>query len=76
MGETGRPAASDLLQKAEVSERAKRKAATKTTETGLPAHSLRTMLQDLGNLTCNEATLPGQPNHPFTTIVSDFFTPC
>ena len=36
------------VQKAEVSERAKRKAATKTTETGLPAHSLRTMLQDLG----------------------------
>ena len=32
------------------------------------AHSLRTMLQDLGNLTCNEATLPGQPNHPFTII--------
>ena len=56
------------VQKAEVSERAKRKAATKTTETGLPAHSLRTMLQDLGNLTCNEATLPGQPNHPFTII--------
>ena len=41
---------------------------TKTTETGLPAHSLRTMLQDLGNLTCNEATLPGQPNHPLTII--------
>ena len=56
------------VQKAEVSERAKRKSATRTTETGLPAHSLRTMLQDLGNLTCNEATLPGQPNHPFTII--------
>ncbi len=27
------------------------------------------MLQDLGNLTCNEATLPGQPNHHFTIIV-------
>ena len=56
------------MQKAEVSERAKRKAAAKSTETGLPAHSLRTMLQHLGNLTCNEATLPGQPNHPFTII--------
>ena len=54
------------VQKAEVSERAKQKAATRITETGLPAHSLRTMLQDPGNLTCNEATLPGQPNHPFT----------
>ena len=38
------------------------------TETGHPAHSLRTMLQDLGNLTCNEATLPGQPDHPFTIV--------
>ncbi len=56
------------VQRAEVSERAKQKAATKITETGLPAHSLRTMLQDLGNLTCNEATLPGQPIHPFTII--------
>ena len=56
------------MQKAEVSERAKRKVATKTAETGLPAHSLRTVLQDLGNLTCNEATLPGPPNHPFTII--------
>ena len=37
------------VQKAEVSERAKRKVATKTAETGLPAHSLRTMLQDLGH---------------------------
>ena len=36
------------VQRAEVSERAKRKAATKITETGLPAHSLHTMLQDLG----------------------------
>ena len=56
------------VQTAEVSERAKQKAATKITETGLPAHSLRTMLQDLGNLTCNEASLPGQPIHPFTII--------
>ena len=56
------------VQKADVSERAKDKAASKTTETGLPVHSLRTMLSDLANLTCNEATLPEQPNHPFTII--------
>ncbi len=36
------------VQEAEVSERAKQTAATKITETGLPAHGLRTMLQDLG----------------------------
>ena len=51
------------VQKAEVSERAKQKAATKTTDTGLPAHSLRTMHQDLGNLTCNEHH-PAQPAKP------------
>ena len=28
----------------------------------------RAMLRDPGNLTCNEVTLPGQPNHPFTII--------
>ena len=56
------------VQKAEVPERAKRKAATRSTEIGLPVRSLRTMLRDLGNLTCNEVTLPGQPNHPFTII--------
>ena len=87
------------VQTAEVSERAKQKAATKITETGLPAHSLRTMPAHhapgtaaerasmwkksmasamafsmsilrayLGNLTCNEASLPGQPIHPFTII--------
>ena len=52
------------VQKAEVSERAKHKAASKITETGLPVHSLRTMLQDLGNLTCNEATLARSANSP------------
>ena len=56
------------VQKAEVSARARRKAATRTNETGLPVHSLCTMLRDLGNLTCNQVTLPGQPNHPFTII--------
>ena len=29
---------------------------------------LRTMLRDPGNLTCNEVSLPGPPNHPFTII--------
>ena len=56
------------IEQARVSERAQLKAITQMTETGHPAHSLRTMLRDLGNLTCNEVTLPGQPDHPFTIV--------
>ena len=56
------------MQKAEVSGRAKRKAATRTTGTGLPARSLRTILQELGNRSCDEATLPGRPDHTFAII--------
>lgn len=33
---------------------------------GLPTHSFRTLLADLGTLTLNEATLPSAPDRPFT----------
>ena len=32
----------------------------------------RTMLRVPGNPTCNEVTVPGQPNHPFTIIVQRY----
>ena len=50
------------VEQAEMSEEARRKSATRITVSGLPVHSLRTVLRDLATLTCNEVT---QPNHPF-----------
>ena len=51
------------VKKAQVSERTKAKAASKRTAEGLPVHSLRTLLADLGTLT--QVTLPAAPEHPF-----------
>ncbi len=53
------------VEPAGVSERAEAKAATKRTPDGLPVHSLRTLLADLGTLTLNEATVPARPGHGF-----------
>ena len=53
------------VQKAEVSDRARDKAATKTTPDGFPVHSLTTLLVDLATLTLNEVTVPGRPDQPF-----------
>ena len=53
------------VQKAQVSERTKTKAGRKRTADGLPVHSLRTLLADLGTLTLNQVTLPDAPEHPF-----------
>ncbi len=53
------------VEPARVSERAEAKAATKRTPDGLPVHSLRTLLADLGTLTLNEATVPARPGHGF-----------
>ncbi len=46
------------LEPAEVSERAQRKAATKTTQEGFPVHSFPTLLADLANLVLNRVRLP------------------
>ena len=53
------------VEKAQVSARTKAKAARKRTAEGLPVHSFRTLLADLGTLTLNQVTLPDAPDHPF-----------
>ena len=53
--------------KAEVSERAKRKADTKRTGDGYPVHSFRTLLDDLSTLTLNSILLPGTTDITFET---------
>ena len=47
------------VQKAQPSERARHKSATKTTPAGLPAHSLTTLLDDLATLTLNTVPSAG-----------------
>ena len=54
------------VQKAQPSERARHKSATKTTHAGLPAHSLTTLLDDLATLTLNTVHLPDNPENRFT----------
>ncbi len=53
------------VEKAEVSQSAKAKAADKRSPDGLPVHSFRTLLDDLGTLTLNDASLPGRPDSQF-----------
>ena len=50
------------VQKAEPSQPAKAKAATKRTPDGDPVHSVTTLLNDLATVTLNEVTLPGHPD--------------
>ena len=45
------------VEKAKVSERARKKAGSKQTEDGYPVHSFPTLLADLGTLTLNEVVL-------------------
>ena len=54
------------VQKAQPSDRARHKSATKTSAEGLPVHSLPTLLDDLATLALNSMELPGNPGHPFT----------
>ena len=56
------------VQKAEVSDNAKRKAASKRTENGLAVSSLDTLLDHLATLTLNEVVMPAQPNRPLTLL--------
>ena len=56
------------VQKATRSPGAIRKALTLQTETGHPAHSLRTLLEDLATLTWNEASMPDQPEAVFPLL--------
>ena len=56
------------VQKAQRSQQAKAKAATRTTPDGDPVHSLTTLLQDPATVTLNQVTLPGHPNSAFTLV--------
>ena len=56
------------VQKAEVSDNAKRKAASKRTEDGLAVSSLDTLLNHLATLTLNEVVMPAQPNRPLILL--------
>ena len=53
------------MEKAEVSESAKAKAASKLTPDGMPVHSFRTLLAGPGTLTLNDVSLPGRPANAF-----------
>ena len=59
---------SSPVERAEVSESAKRKYRTKKTEEGFSVHSFSTLMEDLGTLSLNEVTLPGSPEHRFPMI--------
>ena len=63
--EGARARRSSPVEKAEVSESAKARADTKLTPDGLPVHGFRTLLDDLGTLTLNDASLPGRPDSLF-----------
>ncbi len=54
------------VEPAEVSERARRKADTKTTPEGFPVHSFPTLLGDLANLVLNRVRLPTQEKAAIT----------
>ncbi len=54
------------VEPAQVSSRAKRKADTKATAEGSPAHSFTTLLADLSNLSLNQVVLPTQQGTAIT----------
>ena len=56
------------VQKALVSESARKKAATKRTAEGFPVHGMTTLLADLATLTLNEVMLPKSPDHVFEML--------
>ena len=56
------------VQRAVVSERAKRKSDTKKTAEGLCVHSFRTLMEDLATLSLNEVVPPGSPDHRFCVM--------
>ena len=53
---------------AEVSDAAKAKAASKCTPHGLPAHSFRTLLADLGTVTMNWMVLSQEQTHEIPVL--------
>ena len=63
-----RPVRDSPVQRAEPSQPAKAKAATKRTPDGDPVHSVTTLLNDLATVTLNEVTLPGHPDSAFPLV--------
>ena len=57
------------VQKAQPSDSAKRKTASKTTPEGLPAQSMTDLLSHLGSLTLNEVNLRDQPDTRFMVTI-------
>ena len=62
------PVRDSPVQRAEPSQPAKAKAATKRTPDGDPVHSVTTLLNDLATVTLNEVTLPGHPDSAFPLV--------
>ena len=56
------------VHKAQPSQQAKAKAATRTTPDGDPVHSVTTLLHDLATVTLNQVTLPGHPDSAFSLV--------
>ena len=56
------------VQRAMVSDRAKKKSDTKKTPEGLCVHSFSTLMDDLATLSLNEVTLPGNSDHRFPVM--------
>ena len=59
------------VQKAQRSQQANAKTATRTTPDGDPVHSLTTLLQDPATVTLNQVTLPGHPDSAFSGDQND-----
>ncbi len=57
--EAARAARKSPVARAEVSDRAKRKAASKHTDDGFAVHSFQTLIGDLSTMTLNHVSLPG-----------------
>ncbi len=53
------------VAKAKPSPAARRKAASKHTDDGLPVHSFRSLINDLATLCLNKVSLPSNPNYHF-----------
>ena len=56
------------VQKAQRSQQANAKTATRTTPDGDPVYSLTTLLQDLATVTLNQVTLSGHPSRAFSLV--------
>ena len=66
--EAARAARSTPVEKAEVSESAKAKAASKLTPDGLPVHSFATLMADLGTVTMNWMVLSRESDHEIPVL--------